>query len=38
MPSIIQSCRSNGVKPSLGQVKFIDQCIATEYFAERDAN
>lgn len=35
MPSIIQSCRKSGVKPTLDQVKFIDQCISTEYFAER---
>lgn len=34
MPSIIQSCRKSGVKPTLNQVKFIDQCISTEYFAE----
>lgn len=26
MPSIIQSCRKSGVKPTLDQVKFIDQC------------
>lgn len=36
MPSIIQSCRKSGVKPTLDQVKFIDRCIATEYFAERN--
>lgn len=36
MPSIIQSCRKIGVKPTLDQVKFIDQCISTEYFAERN--
>lgn len=36
MPSIIQSCRNSGVKPTLDQVKFIDHCIATEYFAERN--
>lgn len=36
MPSIIQSCRKSGVKPTLDQVKFIDQCISTEYFAERN--
>lgn len=36
MPSIIQSCRKSGVKPTLNQVKFIDQCISTEYFAERN--
>lgn len=34
MPSIIQSCRKSGVKPTLDQVKFIDQCISTEYFSE----
>ena len=36
MPSIIQSCRKSGVKPTLDQVKFIDHCISTEYFAERN--
>lgn len=36
MPSIIQSCRKSGVKPTLDQVRFIDQCISTEYFAERN--
>lgn len=36
MPSIIQSCRSRGVKPTLDQVKFIDHCISNEYFAERN--
>lgn len=36
MPSIIQSCRKSGVKPTLDQVKFIDQCVSTEYFAERN--
>ena len=36
MPSIIQSCRKSGVKPTLDQVKFIDRCISTEYFAERN--
>nr|WP_302305948.1 DEAD/DEAH box helicase family protein [Ruthenibacterium lactatiformans] len=35
MPTIIQSCRSNGVQPSVEQVKFIDTCISGEYFAER---
>ena len=35
MPTIIQSCRSNGVQPSVEQVKFIDACISGEYFAER---
>lgn len=36
MPSIIQSCRKSGVKPTPDQVKFIDQCISNEYFAERN--
>lgn len=36
MPSIIQSCRKSGVKPTLDQAKLIDQCISTEYFAERN--
>ena len=36
MPSIIESCRKSGVKPTLDQVKFIDQCVSTEYFAERN--
>lgn len=36
MPSIIQSCRKSGVNPTLDQVKLIDQCISTEYFAERN--
>lgn len=36
MPSTIQSCRKSGVKPTLDQVKFIDHCISTEYFAERN--
>lgn len=36
MPSIIQSCRKSGVKPTLDQVKFIDQCISAEYFSERN--
>ena len=36
IPSIIQSCRKSGVTPSLDQVKFIDCCISTEYFAERN--
>lgn len=35
MPTIIQSCRSNGVQPSVELVKFIDTCISGEYFAER---
>lgn len=36
MPSIVQSCRSSGVKPTPDQVKFIDECIAAEYLAERN--
>lgn len=36
MPFIIQSCRKSGVKPTIEQVKFIDHCIANEYFAERN--
>ena len=36
MPTIIQSCRDNGVHPSMEQVKFIDTCISGEYFAERN--
>ncbi len=35
MPEIIQSCRSNGVQPTASQVKFIETCISSEYFAER---
>ena len=35
MPEIIQSCRSSGVQPAAGQVKFIETCISGEYFAER---
>lgn len=35
MPTIIQSCRSNGVQPSIEQVKFINTCISSEYFTER---
>ena len=35
MPTIIQSCRTNGVSPTAQQVKFIDSCISKEYFAER---
>lgn len=35
MPTIIQSCRSNGVQPTTNQVKFIETCISSEYFAER---
>jgi len=35
MPDIIQSCRSNGVQPTANQVKFMESCISSEYFAER---
>ena len=35
MPTIIQSCRNNGVQPSMAQVNFIDTYISGEYFAER---
>ena len=35
MPTIIQSCRSRGVQPTIDQVKFIDNCVSHEYFAER---
>lgn len=35
MPEIIQSCRSNGVQPTTSQVKFMEACISSEYFAER---
>ena len=35
MPEIIQSCRSNGVQPTASQVKFMESCISSEYFAER---
>jgi len=35
MSAIIQSCRSNGVQPTTNQVKFIEACISSEYFAER---
>lgn len=35
MPDIIQSCRSNGVQPTASQVKFMEACISSEYFAER---
>lgn len=35
MPEIIQSCRSNGVQPTANQVKFMEGCISSEYFAER---
>ena len=35
MPTIIQSCRSHGVQPTIDQVRYIDSCVAGEYFAER---
>ena len=35
MPEIIQSCRNRGVQPSASQVKFMEGCISSEYFAER---
>lgn len=35
MPTIIQSCRTHGVQPTLDQVRYIDTCISDEYFAER---
>jgi type I restriction enzyme R subunit len=35
MPTIIQSCRSHGVQPTIDQVRYIDTCVAGEYFAER---
>lgn len=35
MPTIIQSCRAQGVQPTLDQVRYIDTCISNEYFAER---
>lgn len=35
MPTIIQSCRTHGVQPTLDQVRYIDACISDEYFAER---
>ncbi len=35
MPTIIQSCSTYGVEPTLTQVQYIDSCIAGEYFAER---
>lgn len=36
MPTIIQSCRSHGVQPTLEQVRYIDTCVSSEYFAERN--
>lgn len=35
MPTIIQSCRNHGVTPTADQVRYIDSCVAGEYFAER---
>ena len=35
-PTIVQSCRKNGVTPTLEQVRYIDRCISSEYFAERN--
>ena len=35
MPTIIQSCRTHGVQPTLDQVRYIDTCISDEYLAER---
>ena len=35
MPAIIQCCRDSGVQPTTSQVKFIESCISSEYFAER---
>ena len=35
IPTIIQSCRTHGVQPTLDQVRYIDTCISDEYFAER---
>lgn len=35
MPEIIQSCRNRGVQPTASQVKFMEGCISSEYFAER---
>ena len=35
MPTIIQSCYSKGVQPTIDQVKFIDDCVSHEYFSER---
>jgi len=36
MPYIIQSCRSNGIQPTLEQARYIDSCVSSEYFAERN--
>lgn len=35
MPTIVQSCRDHGVQPTPEQMRYIDTCIASEYFAER---
>ena len=35
MPEIIQSCRSNGIQPTVSHIKFMEACISSEYFAER---
>lgn len=35
MLEIIQSCRSNGIQPTVSQIKFMEACISSEYFAER---
>ena len=35
MPTIIQCCRDSGVQPTTNQVKFMESCISSEYFAER---
>lgn len=35
MPEIVRSCRSSGVQPTTSQVKFMEGCISSEYFAER---
>ena len=35
-PFIIMACKKEGTKVDIGQVKFIDNCIAQEYFAERE--
>ena len=36
MPTIIQSCRSHGVQPTMEQIRYIDTCVSSEYFAERN--
>lgn len=35
MPTIIQCCRDNGVQPTTSQIRFMESCISSEYFAER---